>query len=214
MTQVVSPNVDRTFRQLSDKFGRRRDELAAAAMTTLGELGYARTTLREIAARSGCSHGVLTYYFADKIDLIQHCVRMYKADCVRRYDLAVNEVGTAEELVETFVAVLTRTLRDESPAQRLWYMLRLESLIEPSFRTEVAAIDAMLRDVVWRIVSRYAELSGRRTVVDQDTAYAIFDGVFFRLVMQQAAGAGGGERLLAERVRLLMPRLLGAAAGH
>ena len=69
-----------------DRFEDRRRELAAAALQTLGELGYARTSLREIAQNSPYSHGVVHYYFADKAELITYCVRQYKAECVTRYD--------------------------------------------------------------------------------------------------------------------------------
>ena len=61
-----------------DKFEERRGELADAALQTLGELGYARTSLREIAQNSEFSHGVVHYYFRDKVELITYCVRHYK----------------------------------------------------------------------------------------------------------------------------------------
>ncbi len=54
-----------------DKFEERRRELADAALQTLSELGYARTSLREIAQNSAFSHGVLHYYFRDKVDLVR-----------------------------------------------------------------------------------------------------------------------------------------------
>ena len=69
-----------------DKFNARRIELAEAALETLGELGFARTSLREIAQNSAFTHGVFHYYFSDKLDLICCCVRHYKAKCVTRYD--------------------------------------------------------------------------------------------------------------------------------
>ena len=53
-----------------DRFAQRRRELADATIQTLSELGYARTSLREIAQNSAFSHGVLHYYFADKVDLM------------------------------------------------------------------------------------------------------------------------------------------------
>ena len=62
-----------------EKYDERRTQLAISALATLGELGYARTSLREIAQNSEFSHGVVHYYFADKLELITHCVRYYKA---------------------------------------------------------------------------------------------------------------------------------------
>ena len=70
---------ERLERRVVDKVAQRRSELAAAALKTLSELGYARTSLRDIAANSEFSHGVLHYYFRDKVDLITYCVREYKA---------------------------------------------------------------------------------------------------------------------------------------
>ena len=191
-----------------DKVAARRDELATAALHTLAERGYANTSLREIAQNSEFSHGVLHYYFADKTDLIIHCVRLYKSRCVRRYDDVSALASTAEEVVERFVAALLVTLREDTHEQRLWYDMRAQSLFEVEFRDDVAAIDAALSDMVWRILSRYAELCGTSVVVDPDTAYALFDGVFCRTVQAYLGGADGVEETLAQRVRLLMPRLL------
>jgi len=55
-------------------------------------------SLREIAQNSGFSHGVLHYYFSDKVDLITHCVKRYKAQCILRYDQIVATAGTAQAL--------------------------------------------------------------------------------------------------------------------
>ena len=63
----------------ADKYDERRNQLAESALQTLGELGYARTSLREIANNSEFSHGVVHYYFQDKLELIVYCVRYYKA---------------------------------------------------------------------------------------------------------------------------------------
>ena len=46
---------------------------AQSALLTLGQFGYARTSLRDIAANSEFSHGVVHYYFADKTELITYC---------------------------------------------------------------------------------------------------------------------------------------------
>ena len=191
-----------------DKVGARRDELAEAALHTLAERGYANTSLRDIAQNSEFSHGVLHYYFADKTELITHCVRLYKSRCVRRYDDVTALATTAEELVQRFLDALLVTLHQDSHEQRLWYDLRAQSLFEPSFRADVAAIDGALQDMVWRILSRYAELADGTVVVDAETAYALFDGVFSRAVQSWLGGGDGVDTALEERVRLLMPRLV------
>src|SRR5208282_1618249 len=124
---------DRIPRSRVDKFAERRAELGEAALQTLGELGYARTSLREIAQNSEFSHGVLHYYFSDKVDLILCCVRQYKARCVTRYDRVTAEAGSFEQLMEGFLGALGETVRAEAPMHRLWYDLRSQALFEPAF---------------------------------------------------------------------------------
>lgn len=209
----VSTNAERVTSQVGERFAERRDELAASALQTLSELGYARTSLREIAHNSEYSHGVLHYYFADKVDLITHCVRLYKSRCILRYDHITDQAKSAGEVLDLFVEALGATLREDALMQRLWYDLRLQSLFEPSFRDDVAAIDTALRDMVWRVLTRYAELSDDVPAVTSDTAYAVLDGVFSQLVMRQLSGGEDLERQLSRRVRLLFPRLLKSGEG-
>lgn len=188
MAQVVSGNPSRTVRRPADKFAGRRAELCASVLQTLGELGYARTSLREIAQNSEFSHGVLHYYFADKIDLITSAVRMYKTECVTRYDHLVETAGSAEELRVGFGVAMARTLADDAPMHRLWYDLRNQSIFEEALQPDVQELDAGLGAMIWRIVERYAELVGSPVRVSRSMAYAQFDGLFQHALLRHAAG--------------------------
>src|SRR5271157_1325520 len=152
MTSVTK--LDRIPRRV-DKFAERRAELAEAALQTLSELGYARTSLREIAQNSEFTHGVLHYYFNDKVDLILCSVRQYKARCVTRYDQVTAQARTSDELMTGFLARLGDTVRQETHLHRLWYDIRAQALFEPAFRADVAEIDKSLENMIWRIASRF-----------------------------------------------------------
>ena len=191
-----------------DKVGRRRLELAESALKTLGELGYARTSLREIASNSEFSHGVVHYYFRDKVELISYCVRHYKTICSRRYDEVVESAVTPEELAAGFLERMTRTLVEETPMHRLWYDLRTQSLFEGALREDVRAIDELLEAMTWRIVSRYAELAGTTALVDAPTVYALLDGLFEQALVAAADDPQTAADQLAERVAAVLPRLL------
>ena len=208
MTEVEDRKRERIARRQVDKFAERRDQLAAAALQTLAELGYANTGLRDIAQNSPFSHGVLHYYFADKFELINHCVRQYKAECVTRYDAVVLTAITADELRTGFGAAMAGTLRDDGRMHSLWYDLRNQSLFEEKFRVVVAVIDNSLERMIWRIVSRYAELSGREPAVTPALAYALLDGVFQHALLRHLGGEGTAARDLDAQVRQLLPTLL------
>jgi AcrR family transcriptional regulator len=208
MTQVGETARDRISRRRVDKFTERREQLAEAALLTLSELGYARTSLREIAQNSEFSHGVLHYYFTDKVDLITQCVRQYKARCVSRYDQIVATARTAGELRGGFAEAMARTLREDASMHRLWYDLRTQSLFEASFRVDVAAIDQSLERMIWRVVDQYAQLSGQPPAVSPQVAYAIFDGIFQHCLLRQVGGDPTAAADLTDRVDAAMGLLL------
>jgi TetR/AcrR family transcriptional repressor of bet genes len=190
MLQVTprAPGAPPPLRTREEKYDERRNQLAESALATLGELGYARTSLREIAQNSAFSHGVVHYYFANKIELITYCVRYYKATCVTRYDALLATASTAEELATGFADKLVETITDEAPMHRLWYDLRTQSMFEPELREAVLEIDHTLELMIWRIVLRYAELCGGEPVFSSPTTYALFDGLFEKALLSHLCG--------------------------
>jgi AcrR family transcriptional regulator len=206
MGDVATTNTTRA--RPVDKYDRRRDELAESALTTLGAMGYAKASLREIANNSTFSHGVVHYYFQDKLELVIYSVRYYKARCVTRYDAVVSDSRTADELLDAFAAKLTQTIRDEAPMHRLWYDLRTQSMFEDQLRAAVTEIDHTLQDMIWRVVTRYAELAGRPASVDPAAAYGMLDGLFQQALLGHLAGRDGVLDGLVTQVRKVMPLVL------
>jgi AcrR family transcriptional regulator len=195
-----------------DKYDERRDQLAESALKTLGELGYARTTLREIANNSTFSHGVVHYYFQDKLELVIYSVRHYKARCVARYDSVVTDSATADDLLDAFAAKLAQTIRDEAPLHRLWYDLRTQSMFEEPLRDAVTMIDKTLEEMIWRVVTRYSELDGRPASIESTVAYGVLDGLFQQALLGYVGGRTGVLDNLVGQVRTVMPLML--ADGH
>ena len=151
--EPMTPTATTARRTREEKVDARRDQLAESALVTLGELGYAKTSLREIAQNSPFSHGVVHYYFDNKVELITYCVRYYKAQCVTRYDELVTTSTTADELRERFADKLVETLTDEPHMHRLWYDLRTQAMFEESLREAVLEIDHSLEQMIWRVIS-------------------------------------------------------------
>ena len=204
LTQTSERTLDRISRRQVDKFAERRDQLAEAALHTLSELGYARTSLREIAQNSEFSHGVLHYYFRDKVDLITHCVKFYKARCVTRYDDVVANAQTPAELEAGFATAMAATLREEGTMHRLWYDLRAQSMFEDSFSADVAEIDRSLENMIWRIVTRYAELNNATLAVPSKVMYAMFDGLFQQALLAHLSGDANAGEVLAGNVETVL----------
>jgi AcrR family transcriptional regulator len=203
-------NRERVSRRMIDKFAERRAELAGAALQALGELGYARTSLREIAQNSRFSYGVLHYYFADKLELILYCVKEYKALCVKRFDQMVVDAESADSLANVFALGLAQTAREDAIMHRLWYDVRSQSMFESSLHTDVLEIGASLQEMIWRILTRYAKLSGSQLSVGPETAYALIDGLFQHALFNHLAGSDTALASLAKEVEQVLPRIVDA----
>jgi AcrR family transcriptional regulator len=196
----------------NDKFNERRAELGEAALQTLADLGYARTSLREIAQNSAFSHGVLHYYFTDKLDLILCSVRQYKARCVTRYDEVTTTSTSFEQLLDGFTEALGDTLRNETTMHRLWYDLRSQALFEEALRDDVEAIDKSLEKMIWRVMQRLSELAGSPVKASSEAAYAMLDGLFQQCLLKHLSGDKKAIAAMQASVRQVLLQLIDAPA--
>ncbi|WKE64056.1 TetR/AcrR family transcriptional regulator [Gallaecimonas kandeliae] len=126
----------------------KKAEIAASTLDTLKQLGYANTTLRDIAQQSGLSLGSLTYYFVDKTELITYCVQLYKAQFLARISGALVGEDGPEAVLGRFAEALALSIKEEHSTHRLWYDIRAQALFDPAFRPVVAEIEAKLMETL------------------------------------------------------------------
>lgn len=187
--------------------GRRR-ELAQAALLTLSRAGYAKTGLRDIAAASDFSHGVLHYYFRDKGELIGECLRLYMAECAVDHDADIAAASSPDECARLFAASLAATIDEGAQVHRLWYDLRNQATFEGGFRDEVAELNEVLQQRIWRAVSHYAELAGAEPVLDAQHSYEVVDGLFRGALERRLTEGSGSLGDFESAVRALLPGLV------
>ncbi|WP_184812542.1 TetR/AcrR family transcriptional regulator [Actinophytocola algeriensis] len=211
VSEAVETRRARIARRQVDKFGERRAELAAAALHTLAELGFARTSLREIAQNSEFSHGVLHYYFSDKADLLTEAVRQFEEICVTRYDELVAAATSADGLRTGFADAMAATLAADARVHRLWYDLRNQSLFDDSFRKDVLELDERRTDMIWRVVDRYAELAGATVTVAPRIAYAMLDGIFEQALLRHLCDDDNAVRDLPAVVANVLTAIIAKA---
>lgn len=163
----------------SAKRARKKDELADSAIAALKQLGYARTSLRDIAELSGVAVGTLHYYFEDKVDLITYCVRRYKASFVADMEAILTTGVAPDQLVERFVKGLSLSIRRDAETHRLWYDIRSQSMFEPAFADVVNDIEDGLVTLVSKCLARTGNATAEPVAV-----YLMLDALF-RFHLQQ-----------------------------
>ena len=106
----------------------------------MSQLGYARSSLREIAHNSQFSHGVLHYYFKDKADLIICSIREFKLDAIARFEATLAPARDLASLLARVDEALEASVRDDGATNRFWYDLRAQALFDTQFRADVLDI--------------------------------------------------------------------------
>lgn len=184
----------------SAKRDEKKRKIAASALTALQELGYANTSLRDIAAKSDMSLGILHYYFEDRSDLIIYCVRIYKQDFVKTLTAVLGEVSGRESVIDALSRALSVSIKKDAMTHRLWYDIRNQAMFDEGFRAVTAEIEAMLVSVVSLAFIR----AGRDVPHTIGLRYALLDGVF-RFVLQ---GQLNGTNRDIKAVRVLFRSVL------
>ncbi|MDQ3958404.1 MAG: TetR family transcriptional regulator [Actinomycetota bacterium] len=82
------------------KPGDRKTQMIEAAIESLKEVGYAGTSIREIARRGGFNSALISYYFGGLHGLLLAALDYSSETRMRRYTRAVEEAAGFEELVE------------------------------------------------------------------------------------------------------------------
>jgi hypothetical protein len=65
--------------------------------------------------------------------------------------------------------------------------------------------------MIWRVVSRYAELAGRPAALEPAVAYGMLDGLFQQALLAWVSGRTEVLTALASQVRAVLPLMLGRA---
>lgn len=128
----------------------RRAQIVRAAIDTIAETDYARSSFAAIARRAGLSStGMISYHFRDRQDLITEVMRTILADFTA-FVVARTEPGTAADQLAGFLAANSAFLREHR--HHLVAMLRIQSAsTDSAILGELAAADrAKLADLLAR----------------------------------------------------------------
>jgi AcrR family transcriptional regulator len=190
----------------SAKRAKRKDELADSAIAALTQLGYARTSLRDIAELSGVAVGTLHYYFEDKVDLITYCVRRYKIGFVADMQSILSQDVAADQLTERFVKGLALSIRRDAETHRLWYDIRSQAMFDPAFHDVVEDIEDGLKSLVSEFLARTNQRS-----VDAGAAYLVLDAAFRFHLQKLLAGDRSAPAKFEEQVTGLLAVMTAAS---
>ncbi len=186
----------------------KRDEkkrlIAESAIKVLKELGYANTSLRDIAEKCGLSLGMLHYYFEDRSDLIIYCASVYKQEFARNIIDALSTAQGRDQVIDAFAQALASSIIDERRSHSLWYDIRTQAMFDETFRAAAVEIENMLI----AIVRTAFEKTGHTSFEEVEIHYALLDGVFRFLMQNQIGARPKSHEELAATFKTLLERFL------
>lgn len=188
----------------SAKRGAKKRKIAKSAISALKELGYAYTSLRDIAAHSDLSLGMLHYYFEDRAELIIYCVEIYKQEFVRKFIDALETARNRDQVIDAFAETLVASIVDDEMTHRLWYDIRTQAMFDETFRPVVAEIED---DLVGVLRSAF-EKAGHTNTAQIEIYYALLDGAFRYIMQAQIGGIPRTRNELSEVFRGLLSQFI------
>jgi AcrR family transcriptional regulator len=144
---------------VSDRFGRRRSEIIAAAIPVLNNQGFKGMRLTAVAERIGLRATGVTYYFPRKEELAVACMEASLAVFHELLSVAEREPTAAGRVKSLIAACIARHVEvRRGHATPLASFASIRSLDEPHFERMVLSYRTMFRRV--RALFETPELSG------------------------------------------------------
>lgn len=124
--------------KLGSRRARSRDRLIEAARAAIGERGFHRTTLDEIAARAGLTKGAIYDSFASKDDLFLAVVITWATERAERFNWPTDATGTLKERMRRLAEAANADAHEAMREAPLRAEFLLYTLTNPEMRERVA----------------------------------------------------------------------------
>ncbi|OBJ28141.1 MULTISPECIES: TetR/AcrR family transcriptional regulator [Mycolicibacter] len=157
--------------------GQTRQRIIAATIACVAELGYARTTIRQIARTAGVTSANIYNYFPNKAELVAAAIATRAEIALPRLRRAAQRPGTVVDRIEAVLDESGNLMREHPDLATFEWAIRAQNAVTvyPG-ETESGGLEA-LRDIITGIVddgdSRLA--TGARPAIE--VTYALVYGL-------------------------------------
>lgn len=178
----------------------KRGELLAAGLSVIAELGYAGASLRKVADRAGYTTGAVTYYFANKEEMVV-ALTEYLFD---EFDALLSPANQILDVKQAFQLLFERVRIDAD----LWlaqFQLLAFARVEPACAAVFARRYSAYRNGLAHVISVQQDLGAIRRDISADLLAdqlsAMGDGWMMLLPVEP-------ERFEAQHVEVLLDSVM------
>ncbi|HBO3911205.1 TetR/AcrR family transcriptional regulator [Pseudomonas aeruginosa] len=190
----------------------KRAELLAAAISVIAREGYAGASMRRVAQHAGCTTGAVTYYFANKEEMVTAVAQ----NLFDKID-ALLEINREQVDVKALIGQwLQSTSFDEPDGWLAWLQLLTHARHEPAFAVVIRQRYARFLQVFTSVLEEGQRQGKIRNDIPADLLAdqisAISDGWMMMLPIEpERFGDGRGQALLDALITLISPPTQAAA---
>ena len=155
--------------------GQTRQRIVAATIACVAELGYARTTIRQIARTAGVTSANLYNYFPNKAELVAAAIAARAEIALPRLRRAAERPGTVVDRIEAVLHESGNLMREHPDLATFEWAIRAQNAVTV-YPGEVGSggLEA-LRDIITGIVEDGRDATGTRPAVE--VTYALVYGL-------------------------------------
>ena len=184
----------------------KRAELLSAAITVIAHEGYAGASMRKVAQQAGCTTGAVTYYFANKEEMVTAVAQSL-----------FDEIDTLLEINQERIdikAIVGQWLDsiggDEPNGWLAWLQLLAHARHEPAFASVIKQRYARFRQVFTSVLEKGQSQGLIRTDIAADLladqVSAISDGWMMMMPIEpERFSAERGQSLLNALITMIAP---------
>lgn len=200
-----SEPVARRGRPVGDR-NAKRAELLAAAISVIAQEGYAGASMRRVAQQAGCTTGAVTYYFANKEEMVT-AVAQNLFDKIDSLLESNQERIDIKALIDQWLAWMST---EESNGWLAWLQLLAHARHEPAFAGVIKQRYARFRHVFTSVLERGQSQGMIRGDIAAellaDQLSAISDGWMMMLPIEpERFSADRGQQLLDALITMISP---------
>ncbi|BBN55105.1 hypothetical protein TRE132_32300 [Pseudomonas chlororaphis subsp. aurantiaca] len=142
----------------------KRTELLTAAIAVIAQEGYAGASMRKVAQHAGCTTGAVTYYFANKEEMVT-AVAQSLFDQIDTLLEGSQEQVDIKSLIEQW---LNWMRVDEPNGWLAWFQLLAHARHEPAFASIIKQRYALFRQVLTSMLEKGQKQGKIRSDIEAD----------------------------------------------
>ena len=154
-----------------------RERLSEAVFSTLADLGPAGLTLRSVAARAGCTTGLVLHTFSNKQALLLHARDVLHERTKERADLLESSAVDPGAAVRAVASAALPIDAERLGHARVWVGFLAAALSDPVLRAHHARKSNAFVDRLTRLIAAAADLSSDVSAERASTLAATVEGI-------------------------------------